>query len=108
MMIDGAGVGANWPDLDLWLIAQQVIRHQLPAGAVRITWMPSHLDDKKAKRDAALASGAVSYWDIEGNNGADALAQRGRDTRMLPEDVRWGLIDRAFVAKRVHTFLLET
>ena len=70
--------------------------------------MPSHLDEKRQLREKLILQGEVTEQDVLGNKGADDLANRGRELRQLPDAVKWGIIDRKFVAKRVQTFLLET
>ena len=67
-------------DGDMWRAIAIILAGAAP-GFSRCQWIPGHLNDPDhpnfAKRDAYLKKGTVTELDIQGNQGADKLADQG-------------------------------
>lgn len=106
-LVKSGQVLPSWPESDLWLGIQQIVT-QMPPDYIQVRWMAAHLDEalRGSVRQKAMDSGLVTQSDMEGNVGADALANEGQVRRPLSPDIRRALKDRAYITKMVQTCMV--
>ncbi|MGB1603009.1 MAG: RNase H family protein [Promethearchaeia archaeon] len=103
----GGQVEYDWQDSDLWAVVHCCIEI-LPDNFIEARWMPAHLDESSRRRikEDALRDGIITAMDINGNVGADRLANEGRDKRALDAEERWGWVDRKVITMMMQSHLL--
>ena len=75
----------------------------MPDGFAHFEWIPGHMDteDKKRKYQHLLDSGQITSSDIEGNQYADLLAEKGANMHIVPPEILVYSHDRADFTKIV-------
>ena len=77
-------------------------------GNVKIRWMPSHLDEDKAKRKLWAARGVCpSEDDVQGNKGADDFAKLGAEAAAIDSNLLIAADDRTTAARITQDMMVQ-